>query len=190
VADVQELVRLLPLPVRLRALPAIGPRVPGVAVRLMPAVVGVPLCVMAYQQPALLGISLALLALVVVRPFPFWVFIVLLAGSRLQHHASLEWRFFVLLFGLHLVNVLARTAMRAPLRGWVQLAVLRRPLLRFLVIQLAVQPVSALALWLLTPGAHGRPLTLAFFGVLGALALVVATLLLVTPLVKQRSSQP
>jgi hypothetical protein len=159
----------------------------------MPAVVGVPLCVIAYQQPALLAIGLALLVLMVVRQQALlsWVLVVFLAGSRLQeHHASLEWRFFALLFGLHLLDVLTRAARVAPLRGWVQLETLRRPLLRFLVSQLAVQPVSALALWLLAPDAHGRPLTLAFFGVLGAIALVVVTLLLVTPLVRERSSRP
>jgi len=192
VADVTELMRQLPLPVPLGALPEIGPRVPGVVLRLMPAVVGVPLCVIAYQQPALLGIGLALLVLMVVRQkaLPLWVFIVFLAGSRLQEHGSLEWRFFALLFGLHLVDVLKRAAMVAPLRGWVQLAVFRRPLLRFVTIQLAVQPVSVVALSLLAPDAHGRPPNLAFFGVLGALGLVVVTLLLVTPLVKQRASRP
>lgn len=190
--EVTELKRLLPLPVPLQALPDVGARVPGVVARLLPAVVGVPLCVVAYQQPALLGIGLALLALMVVRqqPLPLWLFIVFVAGSRLQeHHASLGWRFFALLFGLHLVDVLTRAARVAPLRGWVQLAVLRRPLLRFLVIQLAVQPVSVFALWLLAPDANGRPLTLAFFGVLGAVALVVVTLLLVTPLIRQRASR-
>jgi len=193
VAEIQELVRRLPWPVPLRALPSVGPRVPGVLARLMPAVVGVPLCVIAYQPPALLAIGLALLVLMVVRQQALlsWVLVVFLAGSRLQeHHASLEWRFFALLFGLHLLDVLTRAARVAPLRGWVQLETLRRPLLRFLVSQLAVQPVSALALWLLAPDAHGRPLTLAFFGVLGAIALVVVTLLLVTPLVRERSSRP
>ena len=192
-AEIQELVRRLPWPVPLRALPSVGPRVPGVLARLMPAVVGVPLCVIAYQPPALLAIGLALLVLMVVRQQALlsWVLVVFLAGSRLQeHHASLEWRFFALLFGLHLLDVLTRAARVAPLRGWVQLETLRRPLLRFLVSQLAVQPVSALALWLLAPDAHGRPLTLAFFGVLGAIALVVVTLLLVTPLVRERSSRP
>ncbi len=108
-ADVQELVRRLPWPTPLRALTGVGARVPGVVVRLLPAVVGVPLCVVAYQQPALLAIGLALLVLMVVRQqaFPLWVFIVFLAASRLeQHHASFEWRFFVLLFGLHLIDVL------------------------------------------------------------------------------------
>jgi hypothetical protein len=192
-ADVQELARRLPWPVPLRALPSAGGRVPGVVVRLLPAVVGVPLCVVGYSQPALLGVGLALLALMVVRQQALflWVFVVFLAGSRLQeHHASLEWRFFVLLFGLHLVDVLKRSALVAPLRGWVQVAVLRRPLLRFLAIQLPVQAVSAVALWLLAPDANGRPLTLAFFGVLGAVALVVATLVLVTPLIGERSSRP
>jgi hypothetical protein len=192
VVDVNDLKQRLALPVPLRVFPSVGPRAPGVVARLMPAVVGAPLCVVAYQQPALLGVALALLVLMVVRQHPpaLWVFIVLLAGSRLQHHhASLEWRFFVLLFGLHLVDVLKRVAMAVPLRGWLQLAVLRRPLLRFMVIQLAVQPVSAVALWLLAPDAHGRPLTFAFFGVLGAVALVVVTLVLVTPLVRERSTR-
>ncbi len=192
-ADVQEFVRRLPWPVPLRALVDVGPRVPGVLARLTPAVVGAPLCVIAYSQPALLAIGLALLALVVVRQQapPLWVLVVFLAGSRLQeHHASLEWRLFVLLFGLHLVDVLKRAALMAALRGWVQLAVFRRPLLRFAAIQLPVQAVSALALELLAPDAPGRPVTLAFFGVLGAVALVIATLLLVTPLVRHRSSRP
>jgi hypothetical protein len=192
VAEIQGLMRRLPWPVPLRALRGVGARAPGVVVRLLPAVVGVPLCVVAYSQPALLGVGLALLALMVVRQqaLPLWAFVVFIAGSRLQENdASLDWRFFVLLFGLHLVDVLARAAIVAPLRGWVQLAVFRRPLLRFIVIQVGVQAVSALALWLLAPGAHGRPLTLAFFGVLGAIALVVITLLLVTPLVRQRSSR-
>jgi len=192
VLEVSELKQRLGLPVPLRVFPSVGPRMPGVVAQLMPAVVGVPLCFVAYQQPGLLGVGLALLVLMVVRQHPpaLWVFIVFVAGSRLhQHHASLEWRFFVLLFGLHLVDVLKRVAMAVPLRGWVQLAVLRRPLLRFIVVQLAVQPVSAVALWLLAPGAHGRPLTLTFFGVVGAVALVVVTLVLVTPLLRERSTR-
>lgn len=189
--DVREAVRRLPLPTPLRVLPGVGPRVPGVAVRVAPVVVGAPLCVLSYRQPVLLGLALALLALAVVVPRGLFTvaFVLLVAASRLPGHASLEWRFFVLLFGLPLVDLLARAATVAPLRGWVQLASLRRPLLRLVVIQSAVQPAAAAALWLLAPDADGgrRPLTLAFFGLVGAAALVVVTLLLAAPLVRQRA---
>jgi hypothetical protein len=188
VFDVRDLSRLAPVP--LRVLPEIGARVPGFVVRLAPAVLGALLCFFVYRQPALLTVGLVLSALAAVAPAwsVAWLLIVFLAASRLPAHASLEWRFFVLLFGLHLLDVLARVASVAPVRGWVQLVVFAQPMRRFAVIQLCVQGFAAVALWLLASGADDakRPLTLGFFGVVGAVALIVVTLLLAAPLLRER----
>ncbi len=186
--DLRDLSRLVPVP--LRVLPEIHARIPGFVVRLAPAVLGAFLCFFVYRQPVLLTIGLLLSVLVAIAPawLVAWVLIVFLAASRLPAHASLEWRFFVLLFGVHLLDVLARVASVAPARGWVQLAAFARPMRRFAVIQLCVQGFAAVALWLLAPSADGdkRPLTWGFFGVVGAVALVVVTFLLAAPLLRER----
>ena len=111
-----------------------------------------------------------------------WVLILYLAAGRLAHHASLSWQFLVLLAGVHLLHILGMLALELPWRSWVQPQLFVAPLRRFLVIQVPTQLLAILALLLLAPSPDGhRPLTIAGFGVVGALALAGLALLLAGP---------
>jgi hypothetical protein len=177
--------------VRLLTLPPVGRRVPGFVPRAALAVVGAPLCFVCYQQAFWIAVGLVLAGLAVVFPqrFAAWALILLLGASRLPHESSpLKWQFFVLLAGLHLLHLLAAQAFDFPWRGWVQLAVFRRPLLRFLSIQIPVQALAVVALVALAPRSNGsRHVTLAAFGIVGAVSLVMVTLALAVPLLREKA---
>ena len=120
-----------------------------------------------------------------------WVLILFLAAGRLAHHASLSWQFLVLLAGLHLLHVLAMLALELPWRSWVQPRLFVAPLRRFLVIQVPTQLLAILALLLLAPSPDGhRPLTVAGFAVVGALALAGLALLLAGPRLDEARPPP
>jgi hypothetical protein len=176
---------------RLLIVPQLGPRVPGFVPRLALAVVGVLLTVLCYSLPVwiVIGLTLTAFAAVLPRRLGAWALLLFLGASRLPHGTSpLGWQFLVLLAGLHLLHVIATQTLEIPPRCWVQLAVFRRPLLRFLAVQVPAQLVAALVLLLLAPDSHGhRPATLPFFGVLGTAALLVVTLLLAVPLLRERA---
>ena len=161
-----------------------GARVPGVAVRAVLAIAGVLLSLVVYELTLGLavGIMLSVAAACSPRHLFGWVLILYLAAGRLTHHPGLSWQFLVLLAGLHLLHVLAMMALELPWRSWVQLAVFVAPLRRFLVIQIPTQLLAVTALLLLAPSPHGhRPLTVAGFAVVGAVALAGLALLLAGP---------
>lgn len=172
--------------VRVRRLPEIGARVPGVVTRVAVGVVGALLCLDRFPPGFFLVIGLVLTAIAVVRPrtLAAWALLLVLAASQLLRDPSpLDVRFFVLLAGMHLLHLLAAQTLALPWRGWVQVAAFRRPLLRFLVIQIPVQVVAFLALLLLAPRPDGSAaVVVPVAGIVGAAALVVLTLLLVVPL--------
>ena len=92
-----------------------------------------------------------------------------------------------MLLGLHLLHVIAMLALELPWRSWVQPRVFVPPLRRFLVIQVPTQLLAVLALLLLAPSADGhRPLTVAGFAVVGAVALAGLALLLTGPGLDER----
>jgi hypothetical protein len=175
----------------LRILRPVGVQVPGFVVRAAVAVVGAPLCFVCYQPAFWITVGLVLAGLAVIYPqrLAAWVLILFLGASRLPHHSSpLQWQFFVLLAGLHLLHLLAAQTLEFPWRGSVQLAVFRRPLLRFLAIQIPVQALAVVALAVLAPRPNGsRHVTLAAFGIVGALALVMVTLALAVPLLREKA---
>jgi hypothetical protein len=165
-------------------LPRPGARIPGVAVRVAFVIVGVLLSLVDYGLIGWLAVGIVLSAAAAWLPQYLlgWVLILFLAAGRLAHHPGLSWRFLVLLAGLHLLHVLALLALELPWRSWVQPTVFVAPLRRFLVIQVPTQLLAVLALLLLAPSPDGhRPLTVAGFAVVGALALGGLALLLTSP---------
>jgi hypothetical protein len=165
-------------------LPAVGARIPGVAVRVVFVIAGVLLSLVDYGLTGWLAVGIVLSAAAAWSPQYLlgWVLILFLAVGRLAHHAGLSWRFLVLLAGLHLLHVLAMLALELPWRSRVQPAVFVAPLRRFLVIQVPTQLLAVLALLLLAPSPDGhRPLTVAGFAVVGAVALAGLALLLTGP---------
>lgn len=162
-------------------LPAPDARVPGVAVRLALAIVGILLTVVVYGSSGWLavGIMFSLLAAWAPEYLLDWVLIVFLALGELSHPAALSWQLLVLLAGVHLLHALATLALGLPWRSWIAPSVFTRPLLRFLAIQIPVQLLAVVTLLLLAPNAHGhRPLTVAEFTLVGAAALAGLTLIL------------
>jgi hypothetical protein len=158
-----------------------GARVPAVAVRVVFTVVGVLLALVDYGPTGWLAVGtvLGVAAACSSQYLLGWVMILFLAAGRLAYHAGLSWQFLVLLFGLHLLHVLAMLTLELPWRSWVQARVFVAPLRRFLVVQVPTQLLAVLALLLLAPGSDGhRPLTVAGFGVVGAVALAGLALLL------------
>jgi hypothetical protein len=162
-------------------LPAADARIPALAVRLVLVLVGALLTLAVYGAGGWFALGILLVLLAAWQPgyLLTWPLIVFLAVGELDHRATLSWRVLVLLAGVHLLQILASLALMLPWRAWVQSAVLTRPLLRFVAIQIPVQLLAVAALLLLAPNAHGqRPLTVPEFTVIGAAALAGLAVLL------------
>ena len=171
--------------------PAPDARVPAVLVRVAVAVVGALLSLVVYGTTGWLavGILFSLLAAWAPEYLLSWLLIVFLALGELGRHAALSWRLLVLLAGVHLLHVLATLTLGLPWRSWVQPSVFTRPLLRFIAIQVPVQLLAAVSLLLLAPNDRGhRPLTVAAFSVIGAIALGGLALLLLATRGDSRAS--
>jgi len=166
-------------------MPSAGARIPGYAVSVVFVVAGVLLTLVDYQITGwvVFGIVLSLAAPWSPQYLGGWILILFLAAGELaHHHAVLNWRFLVVLAGLHLLYVLAVLALGLPWRSWVQPAVFLAPLRRFVAIQVPTQLLAVVALLLLAPSKDGhRPVTVGEFAVIGALAIVGLALLLLTP---------
>jgi hypothetical protein len=166
-----------------------GVLIPGVTVRVVFAIVGVLLSLVGYGPIGwrVVGTVLSVLAACAPEYLLGWLLILFLAAGRLAHRPTLNWQFLVLLFGLHLLHVLAMLALELPWRCWVQPRVFVVPLRRFLVVQVPTQLLAVLALLLLAPSSDGhRPLTVAGFAVIGAAALAGLALLLTGPRFDER----
>jgi len=164
-------------------LPAVGIRLPGYAPRVAFLLVAAALCLLCVPPGPLFAVVVA--AALASAMFPqrlvSWAAILLLGFSQLLREPSLQdWRFFVLLAGLPLLQSLAAQFLLIPLRSSVQLRVFRRPLLRYLAFQLPVQAVAVLTLSL-TGAVPGVAVSTAL-AIAGALALTGLVLLLIVPL--------
>jgi hypothetical protein len=169
-------------------LPGAGARIPGFAVRAVFVVVGVLLTLVDYRLAGWLavGVTLSVAAAWFPQYLLGWAVILFLAAGQLARHPGLSWRFLVLLAGLHLLHVLASLTLELPWRSWVQPAVFLAPLRRFAVIQLPTQVLAVVALLLLAPGSDGhRPVAVAGFAAIGALALAGLVLLFTLPRVDE-----
>jgi hypothetical protein len=176
-------------PVPVRPVPDIGMWIPGFVLRAALGVVAALLCLDRLPPGFWLVVGLLLTggAVAVPRWLTAWGLLVLLGASQvLQAPSPHDGHFFLLLAGLHLIQVLAAHALAFPWRSRVQLAVLRRPLLRFVAIQGPVQVFAAAALAVLAPHPNGSTsIHLPVLGIVGGAALVVVTLLLVVPLLRE-----
>lgn len=162
-------------------LPVSDARLPAVTVRVALAILGSLLSLVVFGTSSWLavGIIFSLLAAWVPGYLLSWPLIVFLALGELSRPAGLRWQLLVLIAGVHLLHVLAALALALPWRSWLQPRVLEPPLLRFVAIQIPVQVLAVIVLPLLAPGGHGhRPLTLAAFTIVGAVALAGLALLL------------
>lgn len=164
--------------------PARDARIPGYAVPVAFAVTGALLSLVDYGFSGWLafGIALSIAAAVAPDTLLGWLVILFLAAGQIAQHAELSVRLLVLLAGLHLLHVLACQSLELPWRSWIQPAVFKAPLRRFLLIQVPTQLFAVVAMLLLAPGHSGhRPLTIEVFAVIGAVAAVGLAVLLVRP---------
>ena len=177
---------------RLGRVPELGLRVPGFTPRAVFALLSIALCVIELRVGFVFVVALVLAAVTMVLPrlLTAWAFLLLLAGNQaVQDPSTHEWKLFVLLAGLHLVHVIASQLLVLPARGWIQLRVFGKPLKRFLVIQVAAQLTAALVLLVLLPRTASLHLSLPALGIVGAGALVVLAIVLIAPLVREKSRQ-
>ena len=167
-----------------------GWRIPCVVVRIVFAIAGAVLSLVAYGPTGWWVVGIVLSVAVAWSPQYLlgWGLILFLAASRLAHHSGLSWQFLVLLAGLHLLHLLALQMLELPWRGWAQLAVFIPPLRRFVAIQVPTQLLAVLALVLLAPsrGGHGR-FVVAGFAMVGAVALAGVALLLTAHRLDERA---
>jgi hypothetical protein len=189
------------------ALPDIGLRMPGATVRVLLGLVGVALVFLTIPVGFWFVIGLILTALAVAAPalLGAWGLIVLLSIATLTRpESAFDGRFFVLLAGLHLLHVLGAQTLVLPWRAWVQVGVLRAPLLRFVVIQVPVQVLAFVVLLLVAPSGAGNGAgagtgTASGIGdlgaagpiaaVIGAVALGAVVVILIVPLLRERPRQ-
>jgi hypothetical protein len=168
-------------------LPTIGARVPGVVPRIALGLVG--LALVPLDVPAgffwVLGAVLAIVAALRPSVLTAWALILLVGLAWFwQDGRALDWRFFALLAGVHVLHALAALCVVLPVRGRVQLAVFRRPLVRLVVIQLPVQAAGAILA--IVGGARGA---LPFAAIVGGAALLALVLVLVVPMLGERARE-
>ena len=177
--------------VRPRIVPELGARIPGYGTRVAFVAVAALLCFDRTPNGFWLVVGLALTALAVAAPRQLyaWALLLLLGASQLSRDPSAhDWHFFALLAGLHLLHVLAALTLAHPWRSWVQLAAIRPPLHRYLAVQVPVQIVALFTLALLAPGPDGSAhLTVPAVGIAGAAALVLITLRLIVPMLREKA---
>ena len=164
--------------------PDIGPTVPALALSALTFVAGAGagFLVLGVSGWLVVALLLALGAAAVPRgPFAAILIVLLavalVAGGRPGYAPPL----IGLLAAGHLLVAVGSLSAWLPRRASVQLAVLRRPLLRYLVVQVAAQVVAFAVLALIRPaGAEAGSVWLGLVGAIAALALaaVVAPLLL------------
>lgn len=120
--------------------PALVPRVAVVAVSCL-AFALVPL------PAALVAVALSVAAALVPTSLGAWGAALVIGAGQLAHPASVgDWRIYAALAVVHLLHVLGGFAMFVDPRGMMQLRTLRRPLQRWLWIQLPAQALLVVVL--------------------------------------------
>jgi hypothetical protein len=178
------------LEVSVRRPPRLGARIPSFIVRVALGVICIALVFI--QLPGAfwitVGILLAILAGLAPRSHAAWLVILLLGASEgLRGIANGEWRFFVLLAGIHAIAILGSLTLALPSRGMVQLRVLGHPALRYLIVQIIVQAVAVVILSLTGPSGKGFHASAPVLAVVAACGFIALVALLVAPLLR---SQP
>jgi hypothetical protein len=169
-----------------------GPWVPALTIRAAFVLLSIDLSttLFSYGLWITLGIMLTAIAVGAPRLLAPWVLILFYGGSLLWRAPSAtDWRFFVLLAGLHLMHVLASQMLVLPWRSRVQLRVAGAVLLRFAIIQVPCQVVSWAALTLFAPRGLVS-ISFPVVGVIGIAGLLTLVLVLVAPMVRRSASGP
>jgi hypothetical protein len=116
--------------------------VPGVVPRV--AAVAVALSAFAFMAPpyAVIAVALAVIGAFVPGSLGTWGCALMIGLAHLSHSAEVgDWRPYATLAVVHLLHVLGGLAMVVPWRARMQARVLRRPLVRWVVIQVPAQLV-------------------------------------------------
>lgn len=132
---------------RLRARISAGPVMPGIVPSVLVVLVSCLAFALIPLVPALIAVALAVVAAVVPSSMAAWGAAILIGFGQLAHPAALgDWRSYAALAVVHLLHVLGALAIVVDPRGLMQVRVLRRPLLRWLWIQLPAQALLAAVL--------------------------------------------
>jgi hypothetical protein len=129
--------------------PALGRWVPTALVPLTFLAVAVGLCLLAFASPfwrgigVLLSVASTLVPQVVSR---WWLLLLLGMSQYFRAPSATDGVFYLLLAGVHLLQLLAGLAGMLPWHGRLQLSACVRPLQRYLLVQVVVQPVAAATL--------------------------------------------
>ncbi|GAA4267179.1 hypothetical protein [Frondihabitans peucedani] len=167
---------------RPQGFPDIGPTVPAAAVTALTVVVGGLTSFLVIGVSGWLVVALLLVvgaASLPRGPFAAILSVLLAAALVVDGLDGYTGRFVILLAAVHLLLVVASLSAWLPLRARVQVALLRRPLVRYVVVQLIAQAVAFAVLTVVAPQADTSGPGLVWLGIVAAaaaLALAVAIL--------------
>jgi hypothetical protein len=166
---------------RVPGFPDLGRTVPAPAVTALGVVAGTvaSLVIIGISGWLVVALLLLLAAAALPRgPFAAVLIVQLAAAQVIVGAPGYTGRFALLVFASHLLFTTGALSVWLPRRARVQLRVLRLPLVRFVVVQVAAQLVSFLVLALVHPTESGSFLWL---GVVGAAAALVLALTVLAP---------
>jgi hypothetical protein len=175
---------------RAQGFPEIGPTVPALALTALLFVVAVlaSWVVIGVSGWLVVALLLALGAAAVPRgPFAAILTVLLATALVLDGFDSYTGRFVILLAAVHLLFELGSVSAWLPLRAHVQLSLLRRPLVRYVALQVAAQVVAFVILTVVAPGspsasgATGAGTGLVWLGLVAAVAAIALALLVLVP---------
>ncbi|GAA4679539.1 hypothetical protein [Frondihabitans cladoniiphilus] len=176
---------------RIPGFPAVGPTIPARTLGLATLLVGLATSWLVIGLSGWLVVALLLTigaTLLPRAPFAVMLVVQLAMALVLTSPTGYTGRFALLLAGTHLLHALGSLAGWLPGGARVQLRVLRRPLVRYVAVQVAAQIVAFVVLTLLArPGAAGAGSAAAagtgivWLGVVGAAAALVLGLTLLAP---------
>ncbi|ROQ39828.1 hypothetical protein EDF46_1463 [Frondihabitans sp. PhB188] len=164
--------------------PAVGRTVPAAAVTVLIGVVGALASLVVIGVSGWLVVALLLTVGAAALPrTPFAAILSVMLGLALVIDGDLGYTpaFVVLLAAIHLLLVAGQLAAWLPLRARVQVAVLRPPLVRYVLVQVAAQVVAFVVLTFARPVPGSAPgagaLWLGLVGGVAAVLLAVAVLI-------------
>lgn len=165
--------------------PVIGRTVPSAVVTALTVVVG------AVSSWIVIGVSgWLIIALVLVigaaslprGPFAAMLTILLAAALVVDGFDGYTGRLVILLAAIHLLFVAGSLSAWLPRRAHVQLALLRRPLLRYIAVQVVSQAVAFVVLTFVAPvGGPGTSGGYVWLGITGAAAALVLAVVVLVP---------
>lgn len=175
--------------VRVRSAPHIGARVPGWVLRVLVGIVGISLCIS--QLPVdvggfwlWVGIVVTIVAVLAPATPAAWVLMVMLGISLLTCDPSpVDARIYILIAGIHLLQLFASYARVVPLRSWIQLRSLAAPLRRYVLVQVPVQCAAVVTLIAFAPRTGEHPVEVPALGIVAGVALILLTLILIVTLI-------